>query len=254
MNKSPVRRLFWDLEVSPNVVLSWRTGYKLSISPENILEERAVICASYKWEGDDKVHSLRWDRQHSDAKLLKELLKVVACADELVAHNGDKFDLPWLRARCLKHGLQPLPNYKTVDTLAWARRLFRFNSNKLDYIAQFLGVGAKTSTEFGLWRRVVVDRDRGALDEMVRYCAQDVRILEGVWDRLRIAAAPKTHAGVLKGSDRWSCPHCGSEKVGRWRIRSTAAGSVQHQMRCRSCKAFYSIGEPAWARLQKARD
>jgi len=79
----PVRRLFWDLETSPNVVLSWRAGYKINITHDSILKERAIICVCWKWEGESKVHHLEWDKG-CDKNLLKEFLKVVEDADEMM--------------------------------------------------------------------------------------------------------------------------------------------------------------------------
>src|SRR6056297_181468 len=50
------KRLYFDIETSPNVTLTWRTGYKLNIPHDNIMEERAIICICYKWEGSDEVY------------------------------------------------------------------------------------------------------------------------------------------------------------------------------------------------------
>lgn len=248
-----VRRLFWDIETSPNIVLSWRVGYKINLGPENILKERAIICIAYKWEGDSTVHVLSWDKFQNDRAMVKAFLAVANTADELVAHNGDRFDMGWFRTRCLLHGFQLMPDYKTVDTLQWARRLFNFNSNRLDYIAKFLGVGAKMKTGFDLWKKIVLDRDPVALDHMMRYCQQDVIVLEKVWAKLRHAAKPKTHAGVLADGEKWQCPHCGSSNVKKHRTRITSAGSIYHQMRCLDCGAFFSITDNAYKAYRKAK-
>jgi DNA polymerase III epsilon subunit-like protein len=82
--------------------------------------------------------------------MIKAFLKVMAQADEIVAHNGDRFDLKWLRTRALLHGLDVMPSPKTIDTLKWAKRYFNFNSNKLDYIAKYLGVGQKMGADVGV--------------------------------------------------------------------------------------------------------
>jgi len=63
------KRLFFDIETSFNIGFFWRAGWKQTISPENIIEERKVICVSYKWEDDDKVHTLTWDENQSDKTL-----------------------------------------------------------------------------------------------------------------------------------------------------------------------------------------
>lgn len=239
------RRLFWDIETSPDVVFSWRTGFKLTIGPENILQERAIICIAWKWEGEETVHSLHWRRPGDDKAMLKAFFKVAHEADELVAHNGDRFDIGWFRTRCLKHGAIGFPHYKTVDTLQWARRLFYFNSNKLDYIARFLGIPSKFKTSFDLWKRVVAG-DQLALADMVRYCEQDVRVLEQVWDKLRSAAGPKSHVGVAQGGAKWTCPHDGSTKVHLDKTRISPAGTVSYQMQCNECGRYYTIGAPAY--------
>jgi hypothetical protein len=248
-----VRRLFWDIETSPNVVLSWRVGYKVQLDPSNILKERAIICIGWKWEGEKTVHALTWDQCQDDADMIRGFLEVANEADELVAHNGDRFDMGWFRTRCLFHKLTPLPDYKTVDTLQWARRLFYFNSNRLDYIAGFLGIGNKLSTGYGLWKSIVLDKDGAALAKMVRYCKHDVVLLEKVWARLKVAAKHKTHAAVLAGGESWQCPHCGSTNVVKSKTRITAAGTVQHQMKCNDCGGYYTISPVAFRKYEAAK-
>lgn len=100
------KRLYFDIEVSANIGFFWKPGYNLNIGYENIIKEAGIICICYKWEGDKKVHSLTWDKHQSDKKLLQDFIKVANTADELVGHNGDKFDLPWVRTRCLYHGVE----------------------------------------------------------------------------------------------------------------------------------------------------
>lgn len=240
-----VRRLFWDIETSPNVVLSWRIGYKININHDNLLKERAIICIGYKWEGEKEVHVLHWDKDQNDKVMLEQFLLVAADADEMVAHNGDSFDLPWFKTRCLFHGLPTIPDYKTVDTLQWARRKFYFNSNRMDYIAKFLGMGGKIHTEFDLWKDIVLKSCPVAMGKMCAYCKKDVVLLEQVWKRLSQVVPQKTHAGVLAGGEKWTCPRDGSTNVQVTKTKVTANGTVQYQMRCRDCGGYYSIGSRA---------
>lgn len=236
-----MRRLYYDLETSPNVVLSWRVGRKISIDHDNILHERAIICIGYKWEGERKVSALHWDEHQNDREMVRRFSEIAAEADELVAHNGDSFDMPWLRTRALLHGIRTDPFAKTIDTLQWARRKFYFNSNRLDYIARFLGLGGKIKTEFGLWKDVVLRKDRAALRRMVDYCKRDVALLEQVYRRLADHVPAKSHAGVMAGGDSWTCPHCGGTNVTMQKKRTTARGVVQYQMQCSDDGRYYSI-------------
>lgn len=247
-----LKRLFLDIETSPNIVLSWRVGYKLNVSYENIVKERAIICVAYKWEGEKEVHTLKWDKDQDDKAMLIKLLPVLNEADEIVAHFGDSFDMPWIRTRFLFHGLT-FPAYKTVDTLQWVRRKFYFNSNKLDYVAKFLGIGQKLRTGDGLWRRIVLDRDKASLDFMVKYNAMDVILLEKVWKKLSLVVAPKSHKGVMDGNTKWSCPRCGSSNVIVSKTRVTALGVKQYQMKCKSDGGYFSISQSAHREYEAER-
>jgi len=156
------RRLFFDIETSPNIGLFWEAGYKKNIDYSNIVKERAIICICYKWEDDKEVEGLYWDSKQNDKKMLEKFIQVANTATELVGHNGDKFDLAWIRTRCLFHGIPMFPNYITIDTLKIARSKFRFNSNRLNYIADFLGIGQKIKTEFNLWKDILLHKDKKA--------------------------------------------------------------------------------------------
>ena len=244
------KRLIWDIETSPNIGYFWRPGYNIRLSAENILKERAIICICYGWEDDPWVHSMAWNNGN-DKPMLKEFVKIANEADELVAHNGDRFDLPWFQGRCVKHGFDPLPEYKTVDTLRIARKRFNFNSNRLDYLGKFLLGEGKIHTEFDLWK-TVCDGDKKSLDYMVKYCMQDVVLLEKVWKILKPYHKPKTHAGVFNNLARWTCPHDGSKDVITSKTRSTAAGMVRFQMQCKNCGYYFTIPQNVHRAYQEA--
>ena len=235
-----MKRLYFDLETSPNIVYSWRVGYKINLQPENIVKERAIICVAWKWEGKDKIHSLTWGNG-CDKTLLKRFMEIAASADEIVAHNGDSFDIKWLRTRCLYHRIPAFPEYNSLDTLKLARRGFNFNSNKLDYIAKFLGHEGKLRHDgFQMWKDVM-EGDAKALKAMVQYCRQDIVTLEKVHKELKPYTKDKTHVGVQLGHERWSCPACGCQYVTKHSTRYRTSGVKYYQMQCRSCCKIYPI-------------
>lgn len=248
-----IRRLFLDIETSPDVVMTWRIGFKINIAHDSILRERAIICACWSWEDEKKVHYAHWDKDQDDKVILAPLLEAINEADEIVYHNGERFDMPWVKTRCLFHKLPTLPTHKGVDTLQWARRRFYFNSNKLDYIARFLGIGGKLKTGFGLWKAVVLDNCPKAMCKMVRYCQYDVILLKKVWARLAQVMPHKTHAGVLAGKDKWTCPKTGSTNVKLNKTRATAGGALQYQMYCRASGCYYTIGAAAYKAYREAK-
>lgn len=236
-----VNRMFWDIETSPNIMYSWRAGYKIQLGFENIIKERAIICICWKWEGEKRIHSLTWD-DGDDREMLKAFLEEAKKADEMVAHNGDHFDMRWFRGQCAKYKLGNLPDVKTVDTCAIAKRKFYLNSYKLDYLAAIWLKERKIHTDFNLWIRVC-EGDNKALREMVTYCKRDVELQERVWQRLAPFYNPKTHAGVVKGKKRWSCPRCASNRVKRDHIRVSAAGIKRYQFKCTECGQYYTVPE-----------
>lgn len=240
MTTTKRKRLYFDIEVSANVGLFWQSGYKLQIGTENIIKERAIICICYKWEEDKDVYYLHWDRKQDDKKLLQEFIQVANEADELVGHNGDKFDLAWIRTRCLLHRIEMFPQYNTIDTLKIARSKFRFNSNRLDYIGKFLGLGQKIHTDFNLWKDIMLNNDKLALDKMIDYCIQDVVLLEKVHKELNNHIPAKTHYGVIFGEGRGSCPECGSDDIVKNNKRVTASGLVKIQYKCKTCNKMHS--------------
>jgi DNA polymerase elongation subunit (family B) len=247
-NKPLIKRLYFDIETSPCVVYTWGAGFKLNISHENIIKERKVICIAWKWEHEKDAHVMHWDSKQNDKTMLGRFLEIANEADECVGHYIDHFDAPWFRTRCLIHGFDPIPIYKTIDTKAWASKYFYFNSNKLDYISKVLGFEGKIRTEFDLWKRVM-DGDEKALAYMCEYCMVDVIRLEQVFHKLEGYMKPKSHAGVMGGEDNWSCPHCGSRHVGHEKIRTTGAGTIQHQMRCRKCKSYFQVNDSTYKRF-----
>lgn len=218
----------------------WESGFKKSIGHENIIKERAVICICYKWEDDKEVQSLHWDSKQSDKILLEKFIKIANQADELVAHNGDRFDISWVRTRCLYHRIPMFPSYTTIDTLKISRSKFKFNSNKLDYIAKFLGVGSKIKTEFSLWTDILLHKDKVAMEKMIKYCKMDVVVLEKVHKELNNHIQAKTHYGVIFGQDRGSCPECGSDHLCINGYKILASGVKRITYVCKTCGKYNS--------------
>ena len=240
MNKK--KRLFFDIETSPNVGFFWQSGYKLNIPYTNIIKERAIICICYKWADEDKVYSLQWDKNQDDKAMLEKFMVVANEAHELVGHNGDRFDLPWIRTRCLFHGIPCFPSYTTIDTLKHARSKFRFNSNRLDYIAKYLNVGEKSETGgFDLWKDIVLNNDKDAMTTMVDYCKNDVVILEKVYNHIKNYVPHKTHYGALETGEKTCCPECGSEDLRYSKTRYSATGTQRIQMQCNDCHKYHTV-------------
>lgn len=180
----PKRKLFFDIEVSPNIVLSWRLGNEVSLPHDSLIQERAIICICWKWADDDKVYSVQWDKGDDKAMLIK-FAKIMDSADEVIGQNSDRFDIKWVRTRCLYHGIPLSVKFNSLDTLKMAKAGFTFNSNKLDYMSKFMGFGGKIKTDYDLWKDILLKNDNEAMRKMVTYCKGDVLELEKVYLKLQ---------------------------------------------------------------------
>lgn len=252
--KRKFRRLFFDIETSPNIGWFWRTSFKTKITPNQIREERKVICVSYKWEGEDKVYHLKWDDNKNDEQLLRDFSKVLLEANEVIAHNGDRFDIPWLRTRCIYFGI-PFPTYiQSLDTLKKVRSMFDFQSNRLDYIAKFLGLGGKIPIGTDVWEQVVFVPTRykeykEAMNEMLEYCDYDVVLLEDVFNKINNYIKPNTHVGVHQGKGKHSCPRCGSEHTKLINTNVTPGGNIKRHIGCKSCGSDFVMSNTAYKKF-----
>lgn len=246
LDMQPVKRLFFDIETSPIIAYTWRVGWKLNIGTDNIIEDWKIICISYGWEGEDKIHTLSWDKNHCDKQLLIDFVKIANQADELVAHNGDRFDIKKIRTKCIFHRIPMFPNYRTLDTLKKAKSGFTFNSNRLDYIAKYLGVGAKLEHEgFNMWVKCM-QGDKQALKDMIKYCEMDIVVLQDVFLVMQSYIKQNIHAGTLNEGIKCDCPSCGGSNVDYLKLNVTAAGTPKRQMECQTCKHAFEISNAAY--------
>ena len=183
--------------------------------------------------------------------MLKKFMDEYNKADQVVFHNGDKFDLPWIFTRCILHGIEFYPNVATIDTLKRARK-FKFNSNKLDYLSKFLGFGAKTDTKYSMWVDILMKNDKDVLKQMVDYCKNDVVILEKLHNVLDKYFEPKTHVGIILDKKKTSCAHCASEDTFVSKTRVSAAGTISKCMKCKSCNKYFTISGAGLKELKGA--
>lgn len=241
MKNKKFKRMFFDIETSPNVVLSWRSGYKINIDYNNIIKERAIICICWKWESESKIHFLTWDKSQNDKTMLKKFIIEMKKADEIIAQNGDKFDIKWLRTRALYHRLDCPPDFVSIDTLKLAKANFYFNSNRLDYISKFLGVGGKLPTTFDLWKHIVLNKDEKSMDKMIKYCKTDVKKLEQVFTIMKPYVKHKTHRAVFAGRNVADCPECTSKNTIISKRRVSSAGYKKIQLQCKDCGKYFTI-------------
>jgi transposase-like protein len=85
----------------------------------------------------------------------------------------------------------------------------------------------------------MLKNDKKAMNTMIDYCIQDVVLLEKVYKEFNSHIPARTHYGVVFGSDRGSCPECGSDELVRNKRRVLASGLVKIQYQCKTCNKFH---------------
>ena len=66
---------------------------------------------------------------------------------------GDEFDIKKANARFIYHGLKPTKFYLSIDTKKVAKKYFKFDSNSLSSLGEYLGLGEKVDTGgYSLWK------------------------------------------------------------------------------------------------------
>ncbi len=239
------RILLFDIETSLS------KGYFFDLYREgNIVEIEAswyMLSFSWKWLGEKKIHVAALPdfpgyakNKSCDKALVTELYRLFSEADVIVAHNGARFDVRKANARFITHGLTPPSPYKIVDTLKIARRHFKFDSNKLDDLGQYLGVGRKLAhTGKALWLGCMAG-DPKSWKKMRRYNKQDVTLLEAVYLKLRPWTT--THPNLDHFTRAGGCPVCQSKKLSPTGFAYVASGKKQ-RFTCQSCGHRHSAGK-----------
>lgn len=235
--------LIYDIETTHNIVASF--DLRDEYTPHtNILQERYIVCASWMWLGEKKVHAVsvlddpkRYAKNpHDDRHVVETLHRLMNEADVIVAHNGDQFDNKYVQTRCLFHGLPPTPPVTSIDTYKVAKARFKFNSNRLDYLGKFLGLGGKKSTPQGLWLEVLAGSKR-AVKVMVDYNKRDVVVLKGVFEKLTPYMPNHINRELFGGT---GCPRCGSTKVQR-RGFHRAITKLYQRLQCQGCGGWFRL-------------
>ncbi len=224
-----MRILFIDLETSPITAHTWGL-WQQNISIKQIVESTQVICFGARWYGQKKV-IFKSVHHHGQKEMLSELHGLMDEADAIVGWNSKGFDHKHIRREFLEAGLAPPSPAKDIDLMLEVKRNFRFPSNKLDYVAQRLGVGAKVEhTGFQLWLDCMAGSDK-AWRMMKKYQIQDVDLLVDLYE---ILLPWMRHPNVAIGVEGTACVNCGSENIQRRGYENLNTGRYQ-KYQCNSC-------------------
>jgi DNA polymerase elongation subunit (family B) len=219
-----------DIESSPNTAHIWGL-WNQNISINQLMESSYVLCWAAKWLDTDEI---MYDSvyQSTPKRMLKRIHKLLDEADAVIHYNGTKFDIPTLNKEFLLNEMSPPAPYKQIDLLKVARNTFKFPSNKLDYVANALGVGQKIRHPgHELWVRCM-NGDDEAWQLMETYNKHDVKILERVYYKLLPWIKTHPNHGLHTGSV--VCTNCGGlnhQQRGYYRTKTMTYKRYQ----CKGC-------------------
>lgn len=248
--KKPLE-MYLDIETAPLVGTAWGT-YDTEIV--RILHPFYILSFAVKFAGEKvKVHKLPdykkvWKKDHrDDTELMEQMRDYMDRADVIIAHNGDNFDIKKINTRMLKARIQPPSPFETVDTLKLCKKHFKFDRNKLDYVARELGIGSKLPhLGYDMWERCMMpgrskEQDK-AWNDMAMYNAHDVDpLLEGLHVRLKPWATVHPNANAFTGN-REQCPRCFSTNTVKNGVHvkvKTKRGQRLQRHRCLKCGHWF---------------
>ena len=121
-----------------------------------------------------------------DKKLMEEAVAHILGFNRICTYYGSRFDIPFLRARALYHGLD-FPLYKEVyhtDVYYMAKNRLCISRKRLETVCDFLGIPAKAhKLNQVMWLKALGGNPK-ALDFIWKHNTEDVISLEQVWKRL----------------------------------------------------------------------
>ena len=231
-----MRILLLDIETSPNLAHVWGL-WQQNVGLPQLIESSYTMCYSAKWLGEKQIYFDSVQKSTSQS-MLEGIHGLLEDADAVVHYNGTKFDMPTLNKEFLVHKMTPPPPTKQIDLLRVVKSQFRFPSNKLDYVAQRLGLGQKNHHEgHTLWIKCM-NGDKKAWKVMEEYNIQDVVLLEKLYKRLLPwIKQPINQSLMKKDREGFVCPTCSKPHLISKGFRYTTTGAYQ-RYQCKACGAY----------------
>lgn len=234
--------LFLDIETAPDVAWVWGVYEQNAIA---VKEHWYILSYAAKWRGEDAIETRGLvdypgykGGSSCESDLLDSVWSLLDRADIVVAHNGSDFDVKKLNAKFIQWDFDPPSPYKVVDTKRDLTRVARFSSNKLDWLCKQLELGSKMETGgFDTWQGCM-NGDREAWAKMKEYNANDIVLLESLYETL----APwirQPNAALFHDGEEIRCanPACGSESLTKRGTQHALTRSYQ-RYQCNDCGAW----------------
>lgn len=239
--KSKPKTLIYDIETAYTVGAVWGL-YDQNVA--TVLREPYILTVAWKWLGEKTTHVISlpdFKGYNKDKKNDKEMAKFVRDlfdkADIIIAHNGNSFDQKWCGARFAVHSIPPPSPSRYIDTKLVAKSKFRFNSNSLNNLGKYFGIGEKIDTGgIQLWVDCIENDLSSAWDKMCKYNKQDVVLLEKVYLHMLPYMTNHPNIGMFTGETH-ACPNCGDTHVQKRGFGYTNTVTYQ-RYQCQNCQSW----------------
>ena len=188
IDPSPPKILIIDIEVNPLKVHSYgiRDQYH---GTDAIDEDWTILSFAAKFLDSEEIiyHAVDPMSPRDDREVVAKAFELLNAIDCAVGHNLN-FDIKMLAARFLYYDLGQTRSFRSICTYKIARRHFRLSSNKLGYLASYLGVIEKLEHEKYAGMKLFIECGKGnpdAFNCLEDYNVRDVVTTEAVYLRLR---------------------------------------------------------------------
>lgn len=193
------------------------------------------MCFAYRWEGNSRVKYCSRHHYKTYNEFVEVLWHLLDEADIVVAHNGNKFDIRMANRFFVKEGFGPVSPFKQIDTLKVARQYFKFQSNSLNDLGEFFGIGSKRRITYAdLEDNFMSDNPSQKVERLMsEYNKQDVVLLEEIYNIFRPYMKNHPNEGDILQING-VCPKCGSPNVFSYGSAPRRHGRVK-AYRCHDC-------------------
>ena len=181
----PSKLLVIDIETMANLVWEWDVKPRpFFLDPKMIVKQKRTISFAAKWVGKREVE-FRSEFHDGREAMIRRAWELLDEADAVIGYNSKRFDTRHLNTEFAVEGLGRPSKYQHIDLLTTVRRDFVFGSNKLESVADRLGLGHKREHEgIALWLKTEAG-DADAWRRMRLYNIQDVRLTEKLFKDLK---------------------------------------------------------------------
>jgi len=206
---NPMKILYLDIETTPHSGSFWNLFPKY-IPINQVSDPTYLLCWAAKWEGSREV---MFESTRNHAHMVQSMWELLDEADAVCHYNGKSFDMKHLNREFAKVGLPPPRHYNQIDLLSVVRQNFKLASNKLDWVVQYFGLGAKVKHQgIELWYGCMENKAKD-WKVMEKYNRMDVVLLPKLYKFLLPWIKNHPNVGLFKEGPKPTCCQCGSTNL-----------------------------------------